>query len=49
MGTKCDPTYAALVIGHFEENVYRKLAKKDTQCSNLIVEQWLRFLDDCFI
>lgn len=50
MGTKVAPTYATLVIGYLEEELFQKLHNKygaDISC--YYRDNWSRFLDDCFI
>ncbi|KAL5022146.1 hypothetical protein ScPMuIL_001301 [Solemya velum] len=50
METKVAPTYATLVMGYIEEQLYSKL-KESSSDENVILfiqENWKRFLDDCF-
>ena len=50
MGTKFAPTYATLVLGYLEEELYTKLENTHGQDFALYIKQnWKRFLDDCFI
>lgn len=50
MGTKMAPSYATLVLGFLEEQLYTKLKEtKGDQFANIIAKKWERFLDDCFI
>ena len=50
MGTKFAPAYATLVIGYLEELLYEKLYTIfPPDISNYIIQNWRRYLDDCFI
>lgn len=50
MGTKMAPTYANLVLAYLEEMMYQKLLEnKGEEYSNFIKNNFLRYLDDCFI
>ncbi|OOY72080.1 GIY-YIG nuclease family protein [Solemya velum gill symbiont] len=50
MGTKVAPTYANLVMGYLEYKLYEKVKDEfDDDFKQYILEQWKRFLDDCFI
>ena len=49
MGTKVAPTYATLVLGYLEELMYEKITREKGQnFGHYIIENWKRFLDDCF-
>ena len=49
MGTKVAPTYATLVLGYLEELMYEKITlEKGHDFAQYIIENWKRFLDDCF-
>ena len=49
MGTKVAPTYATLVLGYLEELMYEKITlEKGQNFGHYIIENWKRFLDDCF-
>ena len=50
MGTKMAPTYANLVLAYLEEQLYEKYQKKTNKTfADFIENQFLRYLDDCFI
>ena len=50
MGTVFAPTYATLVMGYIEQQLYEKLEQRfDKKTRQYFEENWLRFLDDCFI
>ena len=49
MGTKVAPTYACLVLGYLESNLYQKLENKDKSLAADVFKQWKRYIDDCFI
>ena len=50
MGTKCVPTYATLVLGFLEENMYDATEENFSREFREYFEKgWCRFLDDCFI
>lgn len=50
MGTKMAPTYATLVLGYLEKQLYTLLLKeKGDLFAHYIETHWKRFLDDCFI
>ena len=50
MGTKLAPTYATLVMGYLELKLYDKIEEKfGTEFSKCFKEEWMRYLDDCFI
>ena len=49
MGSKFAPTYATLVIGYLERQLYGKIEQQmDKKVSEYIKENFWRFLDDCF-
>ena len=50
MGTIFAPTYATLVMGYLEIKLYSIIETKfDTNTKEYFVENWDRFLDDCFV
>ena len=50
MGTKLALTYATLVMGYLELKLYDKIEEKfGTEFSKRCKEEWMRYLDDCFI
>ena len=50
MGTKVAPTYATLVMGIIEKQLNEKISSEfDQDFSTYILENWKRYLDDCFI
>lgn len=50
LGTKFAPTYATLVMGFLEQNLYQKIEKTlGIEMAKYIENSWYRFLDDCFI
>ena len=50
MGTKLAPTYATLVMGYLELKLDDKIEEKfGTEFSKRFKEEWMRYLDDCFI
>ena len=50
MGTKLAPTYATLVMGYLELKLYDKIEEKfGTEFSKHFKEEWIRYVDDCFI
>ena len=50
MGTKFAPIYATLVIGYFEEKLYKQIHEKyGSQYAEELIHNWKRFLDDYFI
>ncbi|XP_071171038.1 uncharacterized protein [Mytilus edulis] len=50
MGTKVAPTYATLVMGYIEKQLYEKIPSEfDENFRVYIEENWKRYLDDCFI
>ena len=49
MGAKVSPTYATLVLGYLEELMYERITiEKGHNFGQYIMENWKRFLDDCF-
>ena len=50
MGTKVAPTYANLVMGYHEIQIYEKSSQIfGDNFSKYLKENWKRYLDDCFI
>ena len=50
MGTKFAPTYATLVLAYLEEKLYVQTEiKYGKEFARYIKDNWIRFLDDCFI
>ena len=50
MGTKMAPTYAILVMGFLEENMYTRLKNiYPSEIAEEITYGWIRYIDDCFI
>ena len=50
MGTKMEPTYATLVMGFLEIKLYEEIGKRyNNQVKKQFVDNWWRYLDDCFI
>ena len=50
MGTKVAPTYATLVMGFLEENLYSTVDTHfDNTFGEYIRDSWRRYLDDCFV
>ena len=50
MGTKVAPTYANLVMGYLEKQLYDKTEETfNLDFRNYIIEHWKRYLDDCII
>ncbi|XP_062610424.1 uncharacterized protein LOC134272191 [Saccostrea cucullata] len=50
MGTKVAPSYATLVMGYLEDQLYGKIPELfDVDFANYIKNNWKRYLDDCFI
>ena len=50
MGTKVAPTYATLVMGFLEENLYSTVDKHfDNTFGEYIRDSWRRYFDDCFV
>ena len=49
MGAKVSPTYATLFLGYLEELMYERITiEKGHNFGQYIMENWKRFLDDCF-
>ena len=50
MGTKMAPTYATLVLGYLEVQLYENIQNKHgSEFASYIRQNWKRFLDDCFV
>ena len=50
MGTKMAPSYATLVLGYLENELYRQVSNKmGEEISHYVYTNWRRFLDDCYI
>jgi len=50
MGTKCAPTYATLVMGYLEIDLYKKIESQlGTEQALYFSKNYKRFLDDCFL
>ncbi len=50
MGTKMAPSYVNLVLAYLEEKMYSDIKSKHTEeYSSYIKDNFLRYLDDCFI
>ena len=50
MGTRMAPSYANLVLAYLEEKLYTKLKEKyGSEFGTYIEQNFLRYLDDCFI
>ena len=50
MGTKMAPSYATLVLGYLENTMYENTTTKfREEIGQYIKENWLRYLDDCYI
>ena len=50
MGTKVAPTYANLVMGYLEQNLYREVKNQfGNELFEYVKTQWKRYLDDCFV
>lgn len=50
MGTKMAPTYATLVMGYLEEQLYRKYEEiNGSEKKEELIKLFKRFLDDCFL
>ena len=50
MGTKVAPTYATLVMGYLEDQLYNRSSTVfDQSFCEYIQANWKRYLDDCFI
>ena len=47
MGTTFAPTYATLIMEHFEFHFYICELKWGKEFQEFILENWSRFLDDC--
>ena len=50
MGTKMAPSYATLVLGYLEDNMYQQANTIfGEEIGEYIKNNWLRYLDDCYI
>lgn len=50
MGTKIAPTYANLVMGYLEQQMYRQISVQfDQNFCDYVIQFWKRYLDDCII
>ena len=50
MGTKFAPVYVTLVMGYLEETLIEKIKIRfGHEFWNEFVQNWKRFLDDCFV
>ena len=50
MGTKMAPTYAILVMGFLEKQLYQRIEEKYGEATKTeFIKNFKRFLDDCFI
>ena len=50
MGTKMAPTYATLVMGFLEKQLYQRIEEKYGEATKTeFIKNFKRFLDDCFI
>ena len=50
MGTKMAPSYATLVLGYLENELYSQVSRKmGEETGHYIYKNWRRFLDDCYI
>ncbi|XP_071152298.1 uncharacterized protein [Mytilus edulis] len=50
MGTKVVPTYANLVMGYLEQQMYRQISVQfDQNFCDYVIKFWKRYLDDCII
>jgi hypothetical protein len=49
MGTKVAPTYATLVMGFLEHNMYGQIHDNFPRSADSIMNSWRRYLDDCFM
>ena len=49
-GTKFAPVYATLVVSYLEEKLYNEIKSSfEHDFSSFFIDNWKRFLDDCFI
>ena len=50
MGTKMAPSYATLVLGYLENELYSQVFNKmGEEIGHYVYSNWRRFLDDCYI
>ena len=50
MGTKMAPSYATLVLGYLENELYSQVSNKMGEgIGHYVYKNWRRFLDDCYI
>ena len=50
MGTKMGPSYATLVVGYLENELYSQVSNKmGDEIGHYVYTNWRRFLDDCYI
>ena len=50
MKTKVAPTYANLVMGYLEQQMYRQISIQfDQNFSDYVIQFWERYFDDCII
>ena len=50
MGTKFAPIYATLTVGYLEEKLYKEIEMYfGSEFGTYFINNWKRFLDDCFI
>ena len=50
MGTKMAPSYATLVLGYLENELYSQVSNKmGEEIGHYVYTNWRRFLDDCYI
>ena len=50
MGTKMARSYATLVLGYLENELYSQVSNKmGEETSHYVYANWIRFLDDCYI
>ena len=50
MGTKMAPSYATLVLGYLESELYSQVSNKmGEEIGHYVYTNWRRFLDDCYI
>ena len=50
MGIKFAPVYATLVVSYLEEKLYNEIKSSfEHDFSSFFIDNWKRFLDDCFI
>ena len=50
MGTKMAPSYATLVLGYLENELFSQVSNKmGEEIGHYVYTNWRRFLDDCYI